>query len=260
MIDDLAIPAPASRIERQAELEIPTLARKLSIAYSEMVEFIQTHKQVSLDEAYADAQRLAREDPVVDRDEMLQSPPDQVSWHRLQALSAKDAELGIQVWQHLKRRALDELESGHRAAQPLEWQGDPWDRARFLALIQAFTAEWQPRGGIEATLIDMLAQQYTAYLYWLGKLHISSQMEAMREDPVLKRQGYFQPLRLDASQSIEYAAGMVDRFNRLFLRTLRALREHRKYAGPPVVVQNAGQVNVAQQQVNVAATDRAETP
>jgi hypothetical protein len=41
------------------------------------------------------------------------------------------------------------------------------------------------------------------------------------------------------------------RFNRIFLRTLRALRDLRR--GPqPVLVQNAGQVNVAQQQVNVA--------
>ena len=44
---------------------------------------------------------------------------------------------------------------------------------------------------------------------------------------------------------------MVDRFNRVFLHTLRALRDRRR--GPqPVFVQNAGQVNVGQQQVNVA--------
>jgi hypothetical protein len=40
---------------------------------------------------------------------------------------------------------------------------------------------------------------------------------------------------------------MVDRFNRIFLRTLRALRDLRKHA-PTVVVQNAGQVNVGEQQ------------
>jgi hypothetical protein len=44
---------------------------------------------------------------------------------------------------------------------------------------------------------------------------------------------------------------MVDRFNRIFLRTLRALRDLRKVP-LAVVVQNAGQVNVGQQQVNVA--------
>src|SRR5262245_58367283 len=36
---------------------------------------------------------------------------------------------------------------------------------------------------------------------------------------------------------------MVDRFNRFFLRTLRQLRDLRRYT-PQVTIQNAGQVNV----------------
>ncbi len=55
---------------------------------------------------------------------------------------------------------------------------------------------------------------------------------------------------------------MVDRFNRLFLRTLRALRDLRRYA-PAVNIQNAGQVNIGGQQVNttgpVAARDGSGT-
>ena len=43
---------------------------------------------------------------------------------------------------------------------------------------------------------------------------------------------------------------MADRFNRAFLRTLRALCAMRK--AQLVVVQNANQVNVARRQVNVA--------
>jgi hypothetical protein len=43
---------------------------------------------------------------------------------------------------------------------------------------------------------------------------------------------------------------MVDRFNRIFLRTLRALRDLRRQE--PVVVRRAGQVNVGHQQINVA--------
>jgi hypothetical protein len=43
---------------------------------------------------------------------------------------------------------------------------------------------------------------------------------------------------------------MVNRWNRMFLRNLRALRDMRRYM-PPVVVNNPGQVNIAQQQVNV---------
>jgi hypothetical protein len=44
---------------------------------------------------------------------------------------------------------------------------------------------------------------------------------------------------------------MVDRFNKMFLRTLRALCNLRKVP-LAVVVQNAGQVNVGGQQINVA--------
>jgi hypothetical protein len=44
---------------------------------------------------------------------------------------------------------------------------------------------------------------------------------------------------------------MSKRFHRMFLRTLHALRDLRRYAGP-VIVQQAGQVNVGSQQVNVA--------
>ena len=50
---------------------------------------------------------------------------------------------------------------------------------------------------------------------------------------------------------MEEAAAMADRFHRMFLRTLRALRDLRRYGGP-VIVQQAGQVNVGGQQVNVA--------
>ena len=42
---------------------------------------------------------------------------------------------------------------------------------------------------------------------------------------------------------------MVDRWNRMFLRQLRALRDTRRYA--PVIVQN-----VAQQQVNIVEQER----
>ena len=50
---------------------------------------------------------------------------------------------------------------------------------------------------------------------------------------------------------------MVDRFNRLFLRTLRALRDLRRYA-PSVTVQHAAQVNIGGQQVNMAGEVQVE--
>jgi hypothetical protein len=45
---------------------------------------------------------------------------------------------------------------------------------------------------------------------------------------------------------------MAERYHGRFLRTLKALRDLRRYA-PTVIVKRAGQVNVGGQQVNVAA-------
>ena len=62
--------------------------------------------------------------------------------------------------------------------------------------------------------------------------------------------------RLTASEVIEQSAAMAHRFNRLMLRTLRALRDLRRYP-LPVLVRSAGQVNVAQQQLRVRGEGRA---
>ena len=48
----------------------------------------------------------------------------------------------------------------------------------------------------------------------------------------------------------EEAAAMVERWHRLFLKTLEALQRQRRLA-PTVIVRNAGQVNVGGQQVNL---------
>jgi hypothetical protein len=44
---------------------------------------------------------------------------------------------------------------------------------------------------------------------------------------------------------------MVERFHGLYLRTMRALQDRRRL-GPAVIVRRAGQVNIAQQQINVS--------
>jgi hypothetical protein len=58
------------------------------------------------------------------------------------------------------------------------------------------------------------------------------------------------PPRQSDADPLEQSAAMMERFNRIFLRTLRALCEMRGHSSP-VIVQNGGQMNVAQQQVNL---------
>ena len=61
------------------------------------------------------------------------------------------------------------------------------------------------------------------------------------------------PPRVSDVEAIEQAAAMMDRFNKIFLRSLRALRDLRRYCRL-VIVQNARQVNVGGQHVNVAGS------
>jgi len=74
----------------------------------------------------------------------------------------------------------------------------------------------------------------------------------------LQRAAYPPPPRVSIAEAMDQAAAMADRFHRMFLRSLRALRDLRRYT-PTVVVANAGQVNVsAGPQINLAGRDSAE--
>ncbi|MDP8924408.1 MAG: hypothetical protein M3O34_16240 [Chloroflexota bacterium] len=81
-----------------------------------------------------------------------------------------------------------------------------------------------------------------------------SATEAQRQDREVERRGGWAPPTVDAAAAIDQAAAMTDRFNRLFMRTLRALRDLRRYSAS-VVVQNVGQLNLGQAQVNIAPTE-----
>jgi hypothetical protein len=104
-------------------------------------------------------------------------------------------------------------------------------------------------------LIDTLAQAQSMYLECLELLHQRTSTEATSERAKIERDRAWEPPRLNYAEAIEEAATMVDRWNRLFLRTLRQLRDLRRYT-PSVVVGNVGQLNIAQQQMNVAATQQ----
>lgn len=57
------------------------------------------------------------------------------------------------------------------------------------------------------------------------------------------------PPRLDQADAIEQAVMMADRYQRAFLRLLRALRDQRRLFDSLVVA--GGQVNIGDRQVNV---------
>ena len=193
--------------------------------------------------------------------EAHKTPVGELSWQHLAAVQVEEgAAVSVGAWETIKQAARDELSSGHRAAMVVEThETRPMDRARFLAVREALAGEWHPRGGIEWTLIDQMAQAQAQYLYWTQKLSERSQQEAAEDrrdrqtyhtqEKQWYKCGDWIPERVTTSEAIQEAAGMADRWHRLFMRSLRQLRDLRRFS---VVIQNAGQVNLAHQQVNVS--------
>jgi hypothetical protein len=62
--------------------------------------------------------------------------------------------------------------------------------------------------------------------------------------------GWKSPYQSEAD-AVDQAHRLADGYNRQFLRVLRQLRDLRRYT--PVVIQNAQEVNVGNQQMNVSS-------
>ena len=115
---------------------------------------------------------------------------------------------------------------------------------------RVLSAGWGPRNGVERQLIDTMAQAQAGYLSWLQTLTVRTDLESCTNDRMHKEEARWGPPRQSDADALDQAAAMMDRFNRVFLRTLRALCDLRR-PGRRVVVQG-GQVNVAERQVNVS--------
>src|SRR5262249_29165077 len=156
-----------------APSEAGVLAGELGKSFGQMVQLYEKHFSLSREEAV----RRATEPPADGGQRVLSEPPDQVSWFDLHMIARTDPDCSAARWEEIKRAALDELQTGHRAAKAVETvNGGAWHRAQFLALREELSAEWR----------------------WA-------------------------PPRQRDADALDQAAAMMDRFNRIFLRTLRAL-------------------------------------
>jgi hypothetical protein len=99
------------------------------------------------------------------------------------------------------------------------------------------------------------SQAQAGYLDWLQRLTERTALASIGGERLAREEAKWQAPRQSDADAIEQAAEMMDRFNRIFLRTLRALRNLRRYAGP-VIVKNAGQVNVGGQQLNMTREEK----
>lgn len=225
--------------------DVQALAREMAAAYQRAVAAYRA-AQLSAEEAHA----RAVEPPPPAWRSMIYNQPELARWSDLAALTEREPEAAAALWQHFTDRARDELASGQRAASAVGFAGRPWDRARFLAVRDALLDEHPGATGAALLLIDTAAQAYTLYLELIDSLYTRAHSETMQEQAQIRhRQRSPQPV--PGADSNQRAADMAEQWHRVFLRALRQLQDMRR--APALVVQNHGQVNIGQEQTNLAA-------
>ena len=177
---------------------------------------------------------------------------EEITWGHVSAVGEANLEDALKLWSRVREAANDELESGKRGAKVAGDNADPYALAQYLAIRDSFADQWKPQGGIESAMVEMLAISYSLQMYWSGIAHDRALRAHDDQREALKRYeagGWKSPYQSEAD-AVDQAHRLADGYNRQFLRVLRQLRDLRRYA--PVVIQNAQQVNVGNQQVNVA--------
>jgi hypothetical protein len=209
---------------------------------------------------------------------MMGLPLESLNFGDLLKLHSFAPRVAERFWEKAKREGRKEFESGHLAANitfPVDYMKRLWNIARYIGVRESFIDDWNPRGGIEIALVDMLAQSYFQWQFWLEQTVKRSEtkpreehykyQEWKRYQTELQKaksweDGYWFPPYVSEQRAIEHAVQMADRFNRIFMRTLRQLRDLRRYS--PVTINNPNQVNIATdggQQVNVSNKGEDET-
>lgn len=202
--------------------------------------------------------------------------PDQVSWNVLANLIEHEPEAGRDLWLAIKGAARDELTSGMRAGAALESgmpsTNQPWQRARYLAIVDALRAGLQPRGQLEELLIERMASTYHLCLHWQHEAVKREELEIWQGESTMRQEragmtpreqerqrleyGYLPP-RQSQAEAIMEAFLMSERYERAFLRLVREFRNLRRTFSSLIVA--GGTVNIAEggpQQVNMAGNDR----
>lgn len=191
---------------------------------------------------------------------VMAAPVDTLDFRDLIVLDLQSPQVAEDVWKLIKREARHEFADGHQAAQSLENLtefNDAWARARYLGVRESFCREWRPRGGIELSMIDQVAQAWVQQQFWTSELVKRSQNEPREENVQFlewktkekkenTRQwggGFWDLPYVDQEKAIENAAAMVERFQRMYFRAIRALRDWRRYS-PQLTINNANQVNI----------------
>ena len=240
--------ALADLLAHQYEKNINSLVRS---AKSERDESSAWRKEIitSMEEW---SRRGASDDDV---QRVLDEPASRLSWYTMQDIVERDPGETIQIWRAIIAIARESIASGSWAAKASCADSEPLARAEFKVLHDGFHHAWKPRDVIEASMVDMLAQSFYGFNRWLSAANTMGLREYEAAKRLKDEDDKWNTPRLDASDAIDKAFQMADRCHRLYMRTLRQMRDLRRYQ-MPVTINNPKQVNIAAdggQQVNVQA-------
>jgi hypothetical protein len=263
----------------EAATEFGSLLREMQHAYLKRVAYYRstTGGSLSLEDARALAYHACtdKEEAKREMDKLRSYPLDIINFADMLSLMTVAPRMAEEFWTEMKVEALMEFESGHlasKALMPVHYMRSAWNAASYLGIRASLKHEWQPRGGIELSLIDMMAQAFLQYQHWIEESVKRSQTREREVHPDYEQwqrwkkpkeqaegflDGYWYRPFVSEQTAIEHAAQMADRWNRIYMRTLRNLRDLRRYS-VPVTINNPQQVNIATdggQQMNVNKTD-----
>src|SRR5262249_28364544 len=171
----------------EANLGYRCLLRELQHAYLRRVAYYRSEEGGSLAPEEARARALHCKDGAeAERlyHHLMSIPVDSIDFEDLGDLWGADPIAAQSIWEMMKFEGADEFESGHLASKaltPVRFMRTAWNVASFLGLRESLTEEWQPRGGIELSLIDMLAQAFLQYCYWVEQSVLRTQTEPRQE-------------------------------------------------------------------------------
>ena len=256
MADDTTsdLPARAPRAAAAQRGEVAAIVGEMARTHGSYVAYFEKHYKLSREEAIKRAEETTLT-PEQQLNRLDEQPPDQISWYTFDDATKLDPERAWDRWDRMKDEARDEYESGHRAASAVR-HDSPWERVQYLAVRDSFIEEWQPRGGLELSLIDQMAQTYSAWLRWLAHYELLATADVATRERQINDRGRYEEPKPYKHTIEERALHTADRFQRM-LRSLRALRDLRRYS-PQITIHNRGQVNIGEQQVNVQGDPNGE--
>jgi hypothetical protein len=194
----------------------------------------------------------------------------QLRWHAravMRAMQGWGPIRTVDEWQAACEDARERYQSGQFLMERLGAERflDPQLMATLWQLRQGLLEEHGTASPAMTMVIDLAVMSYYNALRvqgWIGDLSLSIEQELFGEEPLKVKVRQLYGVQFDGfaveerlQRLREQLLPLFERVNRQLLQNLQSLQQHRRGLLPRMAISRAGQVNVAQQQVNVQDTD-----